>query len=66
MAQVFPAKANTISRLSLLGGVVLLGVIGLGGIGREVARIGKGMGMNVIGWNRTTHAEIDVPLVDID
>jgi len=43
-----------------------LGVIGLGGIGREVARIGKGMGMNVIGWNRTRHAEIDVPLVDID
>ena len=43
-----------------------LGVIGLGGIGREVARIGKGMGMNVIGWNRTKHAEISVPLVDID
>ena len=43
-----------------------LGVIGLGGIGREVARIGKGMGMNVIGWNRTRHEEIDVPLVDID
>lgn len=43
-----------------------LGVIGLGGIGRAVARIGKGMGMNVIGWNRTRHAEIDVPLVDID
>ncbi|HVR55945.1 MAG TPA: NAD(P)-dependent oxidoreductase, partial [Pseudolabrys sp.] len=43
-----------------------LGVVGLGGIGREVARIGKGMGMNVIGWNRTRHAEIDVPLVDID
>ena len=33
-----------------------LGVIGLGGIGREVARIGKGMGMSVIGWNRTKHA----------
>ena len=31
-----------------------LGVIGLGGIGREVARIGKGMGMQVIGWNRTS------------
>ena len=30
-----------------------LGVIGLGGIGREVARIGKGIGMEVIGWNRT-------------
>jgi D-3-phosphoglycerate dehydrogenase len=43
-----------------------LGVIGLGGIGREVARIGKGMGMEVIGWNRTKHANIDVPLVDID
>jgi D-3-phosphoglycerate dehydrogenase len=43
-----------------------LGVIGLGGIGREVARIGAGMGMNVIGWNRTAHAEIKVPLVDID
>ena len=43
-----------------------LGVIGLGGIGREVARIGKGMGMNVIGWNRTKHSEIYVPLVDID
>jgi D-3-phosphoglycerate dehydrogenase len=43
-----------------------LGVIGLGGIGREVARIGKGMGMEVIGWNRTKHAGIQVPLVDID
>ncbi len=43
-----------------------LGVIGLGGIGREVARIGKGMGMEVIGWNRTKHPEIAVPLVDID
>jgi D-3-phosphoglycerate dehydrogenase len=43
-----------------------LGVIGLGGIGREVARIGKGMGMNVIGWNRTKRPEVEVPLVDID
>ncbi|HZL31498.1 MAG TPA: NAD(P)-dependent oxidoreductase [Pseudolabrys sp.] len=43
-----------------------LGVIGLGGIGREVARIGAGMGMNVIGWNRTPHADSKVPLVDID
>jgi len=43
-----------------------LGVIGLGGIGREVARIGKGMGMEVIGWNRTKHADIEVPLVDIE
>src|SRR6186713_3626286 len=34
-----------------------LGVIGLGGIGREVACIAKGMGMSVIGWNRTKHPE---------
>jgi D-3-phosphoglycerate dehydrogenase len=43
-----------------------LGVIGLGGIGREVARIGKGVGMQVIGWNRTRHTDLTVPLVDID
>jgi D-3-phosphoglycerate dehydrogenase len=43
-----------------------LGIIGLGGIGREVARIGQGIGMDVIGWNRTKHADIAVPLVDID
>ncbi len=30
-----------------------LGIIGLGGIGREVARIGRGIGMQVIAWNRT-------------
>jgi D-3-phosphoglycerate dehydrogenase len=30
-----------------------LGVIGLGGIGGEVARIGRGLGMEVIAWNRT-------------
>jgi D-3-phosphoglycerate dehydrogenase / 2-oxoglutarate reductase len=30
-----------------------LGVIGLGGIGSEVLRIGRGMGMEAIGWNRT-------------
>ncbi len=41
-----------------------LGVIGLGGIGSEVARMGKGLGMEVIGWNRTRRA--GVPLVDID
>ena len=30
-----------------------LGIIGLGGIGAEVARIAKGIGMEVIAWNRT-------------
>ena len=43
-----------------------LGVIGLGGIGREVARIGAGIGMDVIGWNRTKHADVTVPTVEID
>jgi len=43
-----------------------LGVIGLGGIGREVARIANGIGMQVIAYNRTPRAKTGVPLVDID
>src|SRR5262245_50114925 len=43
-----------------------LGIIGLGGIGREVARIAAGMGMTVIAWNRTPLKDAPVPLVDID
>jgi D-3-phosphoglycerate dehydrogenase len=43
-----------------------LGVIGLGGIGSEVARIGKGIGMEVIAWNRTARADAPCPLVEID
>jgi D-3-phosphoglycerate dehydrogenase / 2-oxoglutarate reductase len=43
-----------------------LGVIGLGGIGREVARIGRGIGMDVIGYNRTAHADAPCPLTDSD
>lgn len=31
----------------------VLGVVGYGGIGKEVAKIASGIGMNVIGWNRT-------------
>jgi D-3-phosphoglycerate dehydrogenase len=50
--------------LQLLGKT--LGVIGLGGIGREVARIGAGIGMQVIGWNRTPRPDVPVPQVDID
>jgi len=41
-----------------------LGIIGLGGIGREVLRIGHGLGMKVIAWNRTKLA--DQPLVGLD
>jgi D-3-phosphoglycerate dehydrogenase len=43
-----------------------LGVIGLGGIGCEVARIARGIGMEVVAWNRTPQPEAGVPLVDLD
>jgi D-3-phosphoglycerate dehydrogenase len=43
-----------------------LGIIGFGGIGREVARIASGMGMEVIAWNRTPRPDSPVPLVDLD
>lgn len=43
-----------------------LGIIGLGGIGAEVARIAKGIGMEVIGWNRTPRPEAPIPLVELD
>ena len=38
-----------------------LGVIGLGGIGAEVARIGKGIGMEVIACNRTPRPDDRCP-----
>ena len=41
-----------------------LGVIGLGGIGREVMRIGRGLGMEVIAWNRTPQP--GAPLVALE
>jgi D-3-phosphoglycerate dehydrogenase len=34
-----------------------LGLIGLGGIGGEVARIARGIGMQVIAWNRTPRSD---------
>jgi D-3-phosphoglycerate dehydrogenase len=41
-----------------------LGVIGLGGIGSEVLRMGRGLGMEVIAWNRTPKP--GAPLVPLD
>jgi D-3-phosphoglycerate dehydrogenase len=41
-----------------------LGVIGLGGIGSEVARIGRGLGMEVVAWNRTKQP--GAPLVELE
>jgi D-3-phosphoglycerate dehydrogenase len=43
-----------------------LGLIGLGGIGAEVARMAQGLGMTVIAYNRTRRADAAVPLVDIE
>lgn len=43
-----------------------LGIVGLGGIGAEVARIAKGMGMDVIAWNRTKRTDAGMPLVELD
>jgi D-3-phosphoglycerate dehydrogenase len=41
-----------------------LGIIGLGGIGREMMRIGRGLSMEVIAWNRTKQP--GDPLVELD
>jgi len=41
-----------------------LGVIGLGGIGSEVLRIGRGLGMEAIAWNRSPRPA--APLVELD
>lgn len=43
-----------------------LGVIGLGGIGAEVARIARGIGMEVMGYNRTPRPTAGVTPADID
>lgn len=43
-----------------------LGVVGLGGIGREMARIAQGIGLNVIAYNRSPVTGGGVPLVAID
>src|SRR5260370_41992650 len=41
-----------------------LGLIGLGGIGREVARLARGVGMEVIGWNRSPRSEVRLVALD--
>ncbi len=43
-----------------------LGLIGLGGIGAEVARMAQGLGMKVIAYNRTRRSDAAMPLVDIE
>jgi D-3-phosphoglycerate dehydrogenase / 2-oxoglutarate reductase len=43
-----------------------LGLIGFGGIARELARMALGIGMEVIAWNRSPLAHPGVSFVDID
>ncbi len=43
-----------------------LGVVGLGGIGREMARIARGIGLDAIAWNRSPRPTEAVPLVALD
>ena len=43
-----------------------VGLIGLGGIGTEFARMATGIGMNVIAYNRTPKPELGIRQVDIE
>jgi D-3-phosphoglycerate dehydrogenase len=49
--------------MQLLGKTI--GLIGLGGIGSEMARMCKGIGMNVIAYSRTPKPELGIKQVDI-
>ena len=57
------AHGDASTEMQLMGLSVL---VGLGGIGAEVARIAKGMGMEVIAWNRTPRPEAGVKQVLLD
>jgi len=48
-----------------LGGK-MLGLIGLGGIGRETARLAQGIGLNAIAYNRSPLAAAPVPVRPLD
>lgn len=43
-----------------------LGVIGLGQIGTRITELGKGLGMKVVGYNRTPKEIAGVTMVDLD
>ena len=43
-----------------------LGLIGFGGIGREMARIAGGGGMRILAWNRTPRSHPGVEFTDLD
>jgi D-3-phosphoglycerate dehydrogenase len=41
-----------------------LGIIGLGGIGAELARLARGIGMEVLAWNRTPRPEAPATTIE--
>src|SRR5471032_2691504 len=43
-----------------------LGIVGLGGIGREMARIAQGVGLQVIAFNRSPVPNAPVPMLPLD
>ena len=43
-----------------------IGLLGFGGIAKEVARLASGMGMNVLAWNRSPKTFPGVQFVDVD
>ncbi|MEA2805902.1 MAG: D-3-phosphoglycerate dehydrogenase / 2-oxoglutarate reductase, partial [Rhodospirillaceae bacterium] len=43
-----------------------LGIVGLGGIGREMARLAKGVGLKPVAFNRSAISDPPVPMVTLD
>jgi D-3-phosphoglycerate dehydrogenase / 2-oxoglutarate reductase len=43
-----------------------IGLVGFGGIGEEMARLCRGVGMRVLAWNRTPRSAEGVTFVDLD
>jgi D-3-phosphoglycerate dehydrogenase / 2-oxoglutarate reductase len=43
-----------------------LGLVGFGGIGREMARLGLGIGMRTVAWNRSPLPQAPVPMLTLD
>ncbi len=43
-----------------------LGLVGVGGIGREMARLSQGIGLKTIAWNRSPLPDAPVPMVGLD
>jgi len=43
-----------------------LGIIGLGAIGRQLARLGQGIGMRVISWTMHPNPQLGLELVELD